>query len=34
MKKWGFSDTEIQFYKQIATVRRARKLRIPLIYGE
>jgi hypothetical protein len=34
MKKWGFSDTEIQFYKQIATVRRARKLRIPLVYGE
>jgi hypothetical protein len=34
MKKWGFSDTEIQFYKQIATVRRARKLKIPLIYGE
>jgi chemotaxis regulatin CheY-phosphate phosphatase CheZ len=34
MKKWGFSDTEIQFYKQIATVRKARKLRIPLVYGE
>jgi len=34
MKKWGFSDTELQFYKQIATVRKARKLRIPLVYGE
>jgi phage-related protein len=34
MKKWGFSDTELQFYKQIAVVRRARKLKIPLVYGE
>jgi hypothetical protein len=34
MKKWGFSDTELQFYKQIAIVRKARKLRIPLVYGE
>jgi hypothetical protein len=34
MKKWGFSDTELQFYKQIALVRRARKLKIPLVYGE
>jgi len=32
MKKWGFSDNEIMFYKAIAKLRKARKLRIPLTY--
>jgi phage-related protein len=30
MKKWGFSDDEIMFYKAQAALRRARKLRIPV----
>jgi len=34
MKKWGFSDTEIEFYKAQAEVRKARKLKIPLVYSE
>ena len=34
MKEWGFSDNEIMFYKAIAALRKARKLRIPLVYGE
>lgn len=34
MKKWGFSDVEIEFYKAQAEVRRARKLKVPLVYGE
>jgi len=32
IKQWGFSDTEIDFYRKIADVRLARKLRIPLIF--
>jgi len=34
MKKWGFSDNEIMFYKAIAALRKARKLRIPITYPE
>jgi len=34
MKKWGFSDDEIMFYKAQAALRRARKLRIPVTYPE
>ncbi|MEM4500560.1 MAG: hypothetical protein QW512_00320 [Thermofilaceae archaeon] len=34
MKKWGFSDVEIEFYKAQAEVRKARKLKVPLVYGE
>jgi hypothetical protein len=30
MKKWGFSDDEIKFYKAQADLRRKRKLRIPV----
>jgi chemotaxis regulatin CheY-phosphate phosphatase CheZ len=30
MKKWGFSDTELMFYEAQASLRRARKLRIPV----
>ena len=32
LKKWGLDDYEIQFYKAIAGLRKARKLRIPLAY--
>ncbi|RLI87417.1 MAG: hypothetical protein DRP01_01960 [Archaeoglobales archaeon] len=32
LKKWGLDDYEIQFYKAIAGLRKARKLRIPLSY--
>jgi hypothetical protein len=31
MKQFGFSDTEIMFYKANAAVRKARKLKIPLV---
>jgi phage-related protein len=31
MKQYGFSDTEIMFYKANAAVRKARKLKIPLV---
>ena len=34
LKKWGLSDDEIMFYKAIAGARKARKLRIPVIYRE
>jgi len=34
MKEWGFSDDEIMFYKAQASLRRARKLRIPITYPE
>jgi len=30
MKEWGFSDHEIMFYKAQATLRKIRKLRIPI----
>jgi chemotaxis regulatin CheY-phosphate phosphatase CheZ len=30
MKKWGFSDDELTFYKAQAELRKARKLRIPI----
>jgi len=30
MKKWGFSDNEIMFYEAQASLRKARKLRIPI----
>jgi phage-related protein len=30
MKEWGFSDAEIMFYKAQASLRKARKLKIPL----
>ena len=32
LKKWGLSDDEIMFYKALAGMRKARKLKIPLIY--
>ena len=32
LKKWGLDDYEIMFYKAIAALRKARKLRIPLAY--
>lgn len=32
LKKWGLDDYEIMFWKSIASLRRARKLRIPLAY--
>lgn len=34
LKKWGLSDDEIMFYKAIAGMRKARKLKISLIYPE
>jgi len=32
LRKWGLDDYEIMFYKAIAVLRKARKLRIPLAY--
>jgi phage-related protein len=34
LREWGLDDYEIQFYKAIATLRRARKLKIALVYPE
>jgi phage-related protein/intein/homing endonuclease len=34
LREWGLDDYEIQFYKSIATLRRARKLKIALVYPE
>ncbi|PUA30975.1 MAG: hypothetical protein B9J98_08405, partial [Candidatus Terraquivivens tikiterensis] len=34
LKRWGLSDDEITFYKAIAGARKARKLKIPVAYGE
>jgi hypothetical protein len=32
LRQWGLDDYEIMFYKAIAGARRARKLRIPVVY--
>jgi len=31
MKEWGFSDYELMFYEAQAVLRKARKLRIPIV---